>query len=63
MPMHAHALTLRTKWIKKLKGGVSGLTRMILRDAFCGPKSVAIAGVSIPHTGIVEVTWNVKIFP
>ena len=60
--MHAHALTLRTKWIKKLKGGVSGLTRMILRDAFCGPKSVAIAGVSIPHTGIVEVTWNVKIF-
>ena len=58
---HARALTLRTKWIKTVKGGVSGLTRRILRDAFLGEKSVAIAGVGIPPTGSEEVIM-VKIF-
>ena len=48
--MRAFALTLRTKWMEKVKGGVSGVTRRILRDAFCGEKSVAIAGVKLPLT-------------
>ena len=59
---HARALTLRTKWIKTVKGGVSNLTRRILRDAFCGEKSVAIAGVGIPPTSNAEVIQMVKIF-
>ena len=62
MHAHARALTLRTKWIKTVKGGVSGLTRRILRDAFLGEKSVAIAGVDIPPTRSGEVIWTVKIF-
>ena len=62
MHAHARALTLRTKWINTVKGGVSGLTRRILRDAFLGEKSVAIAGVDIPPTRSGEVIWTVKIF-
>jgi hypothetical protein len=50
--MRAYALTLRTKWIKLVKGGVSGVTRSILRAAFIGEKSVAIAGVNLPLTTI-----------
>ncbi len=61
--MHAHSIAhesaLRTKWIKKVAGGVSQLTRDILRDCFLGPNSLATAGMQVPLDGdavIVKVS-------
>ena len=52
--MHARMriMTLRNKWLKRVKGSVSGVTRRILRDNFLGGKSIANAGVNLPLIGV-----------
>ena len=53
-------LALRTKWAKKVKGGVSRLTRDILRGMFLGGGGVATDGVGLHLGGDVATVVRIE---
>jgi hypothetical protein len=57
---HVHAFMPRTAWMKKVDGGVSAITRHILRGMFLGEQSVSRAGIMLP-IGAASSPIKVKI--
>ena len=52
---------LRTKWAKSVRGGVSRLTRDVLRSIFLGDESLARVGVELP-LGLVATSPPTRLF-